>query len=92
MEIVIIPKEKLELFENYLQDIKGLLQLKIQPQESKSDWLPKKEAAKELKVCTKTFDSYLKKGIIPFTQFKGKIYVKRADIEAHLEKYYVTKN
>ena len=91
MEFVVIPKEKLDLLETSLSEIKDLLTTK-QPVNESPKWICKKEASKKLNVCSKTFDSYLKKGTIPFTQFKSKIYVKASDIEAHLEKYYVTKN
>ncbi len=91
MEIVMIPKEKLEFFESSLSQILGLLASK-QPEIDSPKWISKAEACKRLNVCTKTFDSYLKKGTIPFTQFKSKIYIKSSDIDAHLEKYYVTKH
>ena len=86
-----IPQEKVDQIEGYLIEIKGLLESKSQTSESPS-WISKKEAAKKLNVCSKTFDNYLKKGTIPFTQFKSKIYIKASDIEKHLEKYYITKN
>jgi hypothetical protein len=91
MTFTAIPEDELELIKASIAEIKSLLQAK-QPEEKGPTWLPKKEGCKRLNVCTKTFDTYLKNGTIPFTQFKGKIYVKASDIEAHLEKYYVTKN
>ena len=91
MEFVVIPKEKLEHLESSLNEIKDLLQSK-QPVTESPKWISKPEACKRLNVCSKTLDTYLKKGTIPFTQFKSKIYLKSSDIESHLEKYYVTKN
>ena len=90
MNFIVIPQEKLDLFESSLSEIKDLLQFK-QPVNDSQKWISKTEACKRLNVCSKTLDSYLKKGIIPFTQFKSKIYIKSGDIENHLEKYYVTK-
>lgn len=90
MVLQAIPQEKVDQIESYLIEIKSLLEKKHQETESPS-WIDKKEGAKRLSVCSKTFDSYLKKGIIPFTQFKSKIYIKASDIEKHLEKYYITK-
>ena len=90
MEFVVIPKEKLDLFESSLLEIRDLLHNR-QPVKDSPTWISKHEACKRLNVCSKTFDSYLKKGTIPFTQFKSKIYIKSSDIEAHLERYYVTK-
>jgi len=91
MEFAVIPKEKLDLLESSICEIKDLLQIK-KPVEESPKWLSKPEACKKLNVCSKTFDSYLKKRIIPFSQFKSKIYIRSSDIEAHLEKYYITKN
>lgn len=91
MEFVVIPKEKLDLLESSLSEIKNLLHAK-QPVNDSPKWISKAEACKKLNVCSKTLDSYLKKGTIPFTQFKSKIYIKSSDIDGHLEKYYVTKN
>jgi len=91
MNFIVIPQEKLELFESSLSEIKDLLQSK-KPVNESPKWIGKPEACKRLNVCSKTLDTYLKKGIIPFTQFKSKIYIKSSDIEGHLEKYYVTKN
>jgi excisionase family DNA binding protein len=90
MNFIVIPQEKLDLFETSLSEIKNLLQIK-QPENDSPKWISKAEACKRLNVCSKTLDSYLKKGIIPFTQFKSKIYIKSSDIENHLEKYYVIK-
>lgn len=91
MEFAVLPKERIEFIESSLSEIKDLLQLK-QPVNDSPKWISKLEACKRLNVCSKTLDTYLKKGTIPFTQFKSKIYIKTTDIEGHLEKYYVTKN
>ena len=91
MEFVIVPKEKFDLLESSITDIKNLLQAKQSPQEAPK-WITKAEACKRLNVCSKTLESYLKRGTIPFTQFKSKIYIKSLDIDSHLEKYYVKKN
>lgn len=90
MEFTVLPKERIEFIESTLSQIKDLLQMK-QPVNDSPKWISKAEACKRLNVCSKTLDSYLKKGIIPFTQFKSKIYIKSGDIDSHLEKYYVTK-
>lgn len=91
MNFILIPNEKLDFFESSIKEIKDLLGQK-QPQEVGPKWISKKDACLRLNVCSKTLDTYLKKGTIPFTQFKSKIYIKASDIERHLEKYYITKN
>jgi hypothetical protein len=91
MNFVVIPQEKLDFFESSISELLTLAKTK-QPVNDSPKWINKKDAARQLNVCSKTLDTYLKKGIIPFTQFKSKIYIKASDIEAHLEKYYVTKS
>ena len=91
MEFIIIPKERIEFIESSLSTLLDLAKAK-QPANDSPKWISKAEACKKLSVCSKTLDSYLKRGTIPFTQFKSKIYIKASDIEAHLEKYYVSKN
>jgi hypothetical protein len=90
MEMSIIPTEKLDSFQADLTEIKGLLNEK-KLQADLNRWFPKKEARTKLDVCMKTLDNYLAKGIIPYSRFAGKVYIKASDIEAHLEKNYITK-
>lgn len=90
MEFLIIPKERVEFIESSLSTLLELAKT-MQPVDNSPRWISKKDAAKQLNVCGKTLDTYLKKGTIPFTQFKSKIYIKASDIEDHLEKFYITK-
>ena len=86
--LTLIPKEKLDNIQAELSEIKNLLQ-ENKKAEMLNSWLSKKEARLKLNVCQKTLDNYLSRGILPFSRFAGKIYVKAADIEAHLERHYV---
>lgn len=88
--LVILPESELQLWRRELSEIKTLFQNR-QEESERIKWLPKKDAAHRLDVSTKTLDSYFKRGVLSFTQFKGKIYVKSEDIEAHLNKYYVSR-
>ena len=87
-QLTLIPKEKLDSFQEELKEIRNLIQNKNQ-EELHNKWLTKKEARERLKVCLKTLDNYLQRGILPYSRFAGKIYIKAADIEAHLEKHYI---
>ena len=87
-QLTLIPKEKLDSFQEELKEIKELIQNKNQ-EELKNKWLSKKEAKLRLKVCLKTLDNYLLRGILPYSKFAGKIYIKAGDIEAHLQKHYI---
>lgn len=90
MELSLIPTEKLDSFQAELAEIKSLIQEKNHQADLKK-WHSKQEARHKLHVCTKTLDNYLSKGILPYSRFAGKIYIKASDIEAHLEKNYITK-
>ena len=88
MEVFIIPTEKLDSIQSELSEIKILLHGKAKEAEL-SKWHSKAEARAKLNVCLKTLDNYLSKGILPYSRFAGKIYIKASDIEAHLEKNYI---
>lgn len=87
--LTIIESEKIEAIQSELQEIK-LLILKKNNEESLNKWISPPEAKARLKVCKKTLDNYLKNGIIPYSRFAGKIYIKLADIEAHLQRNYIS--
>ena len=53
------------------------------------DILSPKEVCKLLKVSPKTLQTMRDERRIPFSQFGRKIYVKRADLEAFMEKHYI---
>jgi len=90
MEVLLLSNEKLESFQRDLDELKKLTS-KLISQESQNQWLSKKEAKVKLTVCLKTLDNYLAKGVIPYSRFAGKIYLKASDIEAHLQNNYITK-
>jgi hypothetical protein len=90
MEVLLIPTEQIESFQNDLNEIKSLL-LEKNHQADLNKWHSKKEARLKLSVCMKTLDNYLSKGIIPYSRFAGKIYIKASDIEAHLQRNYISK-
>jgi hypothetical protein len=87
--LTLIQSEKIEAIYQKLQKIENLIQKKNQ-EEISNQWLPKTEAKKRLNVCLKTLDNYLQKGILPYSRFAGKIYIKAEDIEAHLQRNYIT--
>lgn len=86
--LTLISKEKLDNLQAEITQIKFLLQ-ENQKLEYLKSWLSKKEARLKLKVCQKTFDNYLARGILSYSRFAGKIYILAADIEAHLQKHYI---
>ena len=87
--LTLIQSSKVEAIQSELQEIKRLIQ-QSNKEADQNKWLSKPEARTELKVCQKTFDTYLQRGIIPYSRFAGKIYIKAGDLQAHLEKNYIT--
>ncbi len=87
--LAIVPKESLESIQAEIQEIKAIIQQDKQEELQKA-WLTKLQAKKVLNVCMKTLDNYLSKGIIPYSRFGAKIYIRAADIQAHLEKHLIT--
>lgn len=54
-------------------------------------FIESKKVPKLLGVCPRTWQGYRDNKEIPFIQFGSKIWVKRTDLEAFLNKYYITK-
>ena len=48
--------------------------------------ITKREAAEILGICSKTLDNYIKKGHLPYYQFKSKILLKKSDLIAFMDK------
>ena len=90
LSLSVIPTATINQLQADMLEIKSLLSKKFS-EEEKNKWLPKIEARKRLNVCLKTFDNYLSKGILPYSRFAGKIYIKASDIEFHLQKHYISK-
>lgn len=88
--MVLVPAKSLEGLQADLFEIKSFLHQKKEDEE-KNQWLNKKQAKERLHVCLKTLDNYLLRGILPYSKFAGKIYLKASDIEAHLQRNYITK-
>ncbi len=74
--------QKLDLIAERLERIE-----KQTPKSSK--WVDTDETCAYLKVSKRTLQNYRDEGILAFSQFGGKILYKTADLDAHLEKYYV---
>lgn len=86
--MILVSKQELNSIGDQLQEIKSLLSTQKELDEM-GRWLTKKEAGLRLKISTKTLENYCKKGVLSFSQFNGRIYIKVEDIEAHLSKHYI---
>lgn len=88
-KLALIEFEEIKEIRQELKEIKNLI-LKKNQEDISNQWLPKPEAKKRLNVCLKTLDNYLQRGILPYSRFAGKIYIKAEDIEAHLQRNYIS--
>lgn len=88
LAMVVLPKQAWEAVTTELQEIKNLC-LQKSKDEINGQWIESSEARKLLGVSAKTWQTYRDERRIPFSQFGRKIYVKRADLEAFMEKHYI---
>ena len=86
--LILLKKEDFENLELQLSEIKALIKQKNQEQVNNT-WLTKQEAKSRLKCCMKTLEKYINKGLIPYSRYAAKIYIRSADIEAFLNQNYI---
>jgi len=89
LQMAVIPQSVLSELTESIGEIKELLSNKT-AEELNSQWIESGKARQMLGVSQKTWQTYRDKRIIPFSQFGRKIYVKRADLEAFMDKHYIT--
>ena len=88
MNFIVMEESKVSQLFDDLAEIKKAI--KNQKEESLvNNWIQSETARKTLGVCRKTWQDYRDKKIIPFSQFGRKIYIKKADLEAFMQKNYI---
>lgn len=87
---VLMPQETLSAITSGIEELKAMIADKHQA-DANSQWIESAEARKLLGVSQKTWQTYRDNRTIPFSQFGRKIYVRRSDIEAHLQSHLNTK-
>jgi excisionase family DNA binding protein len=89
MTIELVSKDDLsDLEHRVLSQMKALLEQNIICPALK-EWLTIEEACEYLQVSKSTIQNYRRKGILGFSQIGSKIYFKRAELVAHIERHYV---
>jgi excisionase family DNA binding protein len=90
ISLTAIPEGRLQGIEAAIQEIKTAI-FRNQEEEFQSQWLESEEARQKLNVSRKTWQNYRNKKVIPFSQFGRKIYVRRSDLEAFLQRNIIHK-
>ncbi len=87
--LAVMPQSELSQIKSDLQFIK--LKMSSKNEENFSEqFIESKKVPKLLGVSARTWQNYRDSKEIPFIQFGQKIWVKRKDLEAFLDKYYIT--
>lgn len=87
--LTLLPKDELLQIKSDLEFIKQRISSNAEESFS-NQFIESKEVPKLLNISSRTWQNYRDKKEIPFIQFGQKIWVKRKDIEAFLDKYYIT--
>jgi len=90
IQLTAISESRLQNMEAAIQEIKAAI-FSSKEEEIQSQWLESEEARKQLNVSKKTWQQYRNRKALPFSQFGRKIYVKRSDIEAFLQRNIIHK-
>jgi excisionase family DNA binding protein len=92
MTVELVSKDDLsDLERRVLSQMKALLEQNIICPAPK-EWLTIEEACEYLQVSKSTIQNYRRNGVLGFSQINSKIYFRRSDLLAHLEKHYVPGN
>jgi len=96
MNLQIISEEKLNEIILKIDTIQKMLSEMENGKTIQKEWLTVKEASDFLSVTTRSMQNYRDKGLIPFTDFGGKILFHQKELQDFLMKnrvdYYSFKN
>ncbi len=87
MKAIILSVDEYQTILGKLEVIDKKLSEKHTPQHE--TWLSNTETAKFLKVSCRTLQNYRDKGLLEFSQVKGKIYFRLSHLESHLNKHNI---
>lgn len=86
----VLSEAELNYIKQKLETIEQALSTKSE-EDISSSYIESKKIPKLLGISLKTWQTYRDKGVIPFVQLGSKIWVKRADLEAFMNKHYIKK-
>ena len=88
MNFIVLEETKLNQLFSELSEIRSAIK-NLKEEALVNQWIQSESARKMLGVCRKTWQDYRNKNVIPFSQFGRKIYIKKADLEAFMQKNYI---
>jgi hypothetical protein len=91
LSMVVIPQAVWEQLVADIKDIKSGLSFKGTGNAAE-EWIESETARKRLGVCQKTWQTYRDRRMIPFSQIGRKIYVRQSDLNAFMERNYISGN
>ena len=56
-----------------------------------TDWIDSQDVMQKLHVSVRTLQSWRTNGLLPFSRINNKIYYRKSDILALLNKYYISR-
>lgn len=84
--IVLVPEEMLGLFENKISELTGLVARLSRPEEVVFD---NEEAAKFLKVSTRTLQKYRERHLLTYSQHDRMIWYRKSDLLDFLQRHQI---
>ena len=88
-QLVMLPQSDWQTLLGKLEELTTLITQRNKG-EVNDEWIESTQARKMLGVSPKTWQNYRDSRVIPFSQFGRKIYVKRGDLYAFMEKHYIS--
>lgn len=86
IKLVTVIKKEIETLRREISKM-----IKTHAQILTDEWIDGPQAQSILKISPRTLQNYRDNGLLPFSQIKGKIYFKIADVEDLLNKNYNNK-
>ncbi|WP_373147527.1 helix-turn-helix domain-containing protein [Bacteroides xylanisolvens] len=87
--VVLVPQSVLDELIQEVKAVKEICMNRFQENKTGEEWLSSEEVKSILGVSAKTWQKYRNEKRIPFSQFGRKIYVKKADLDAFMEKHKI---
>lgn len=89
MEIITFDSEAFKEIITKIDDLENKIETALNRPLLGDDWLDIQDTCKLLKLSKRTLQTYRDRGIIGYSQYVGKVYIRASDIKAHLEKHYI---